>query len=392
MHYKRTLYASFMAYAQSALIITFIPLLFARLHAEFNISYAALGFISSLNFAVQALVDFFGAKYVERIGYRNCILLALFFAALGFIMLGTLPYVLDNTILALVLSILSFAIGGGLIEVIVSPMVAALPSEKPSATMSLLHSFFSWGTVLAILVSTLYFSLFTLSNWRYLSYLWAVLPIVNALLFIKAPILEFGASHEKQSLRHLFRDKIFVLLLLLMFSAGASEIAMSQWASVFAESGLGLSKAMGDLLGPCMFAVFMGASRVIYAKIRIPLIPCIYISAAVCLFAYLITVFANAPLISLFGCALCGLSVGILWPGTLSLSAFFYPGGGTAMFAILALCGDIGCTIAPGVVGAATAAAGGNFAKGLSIATLFPLLTIIFMRIFVKKQQKNKKI
>lgn len=390
-NYKRTKGACFLAYIISALINNFLPLLFLTLNREFGLSFDALGILISVNFVVQAIVDFFGAQYVERLGYRFSILLALTFSSLGFIALGTLPYLLSDTFIALFITVCLYAVGSGLIEVLISPIVAALPEDEGSKTMTILHSFYSWGHLLIVLVSTAFFMVFGLSKWRYLALFWALLPLIDILVFWKAPLRTFGEKVERIPVRNLFKNKLFLLLLLLMLCGGAAELTVSQWISVFAESSLGLEKSVGDILGPCLFALAMGISRVAYGKIRLSLMNALLLCGVLCTLSYFITVFSSLPLLSLLGCALTGLSVGIFWPGILSLAAQKMPGGGTAMLGFLALGGDIGCSLGPGLLGMLFDKTG-SLSPGLLLSSLYPLIITLGTVYLIKKLGKNEKI
>jgi len=388
-NYKRTKGACFLAYIISALINNFLPLLFLTLNREFDISFEALGILISVNFFVQAIVDFLGAQYVDRLGYRVSIMLALSFAALGFISLGILPYTMKNTFFALLITVILYAVGSGLIEVLISPIIAALPEDKGSKTMTFLHSFYCWGHLLIVMVSTAFFATFGIRAWRYLAIFWAILPIIDMLIFAKAPLHVFGEKAKKIPLKSLFTNKIFLLLLLLMLCGGAAELTVSQWISVFAESSLGLPKSIGDILGPCLFALTMGFSRVAYTKMRMPLLRAILLCAVLCTASYLITVFSPHPLLALTGCALTGFSVGIFWPGILSFAAQTMPGGGTAMLGFLALGGDIGCSMGPGLLGYIFEKTN-SLSPGLLLSALYPLLITLGSIYLIKKVGKNE--
>ncbi|HJB29329.1 MAG TPA: MFS transporter [Candidatus Blautia faecavium] len=377
--YYRTLYASYLGYVTQAIVNNFAPLLFVTFQREFSISVAQIGFLVTYNFAVQMIVDLLAAKYVEKIGYKISIVAAHLFSVTGLVGLGLFPGLLGNPYGGLMLAITVYAIGGGLIEVLVSPIVQALPMDEKSSAMSLLHSFYCWGHVLVVILSTVFFNVVGINNWRMLTVIWAAVPFVNMFLYAGAPIKVLVEKGEALPVKKLFTMKIFWLFFLLMICSGAAEQAMSQWASYFAESGLKVSKTLGDLMGPCMFAVLMGASRTFYGVKgeKIPLKKFISISSVLCALSYLLAVFAPVPVLSLVGCALCGLSVGIMWPGVFSLGAEYCPQGGTAMFAFFALAGDIGCSGGPSVVGVISNAFGGNLKTGLFAAIVFPVILLI---------------
>lgn len=384
--YKRTLYASYIGYITQAIVNNLAPLLFVIFQKEFDLTVTQIGFLVTFNFGVQIIVDFLGAKYAEQLGYKNCIVAAHIFSAVGLVGLGVFPYLLGNAYVGLLLAITVYAIGGGIIEVLVSPIVEALPTEEKSSAMSLLHSFYCWGHASVVILTTVFFAIAGTENWKLLTVLWAIVPTVNIFLFASAPIRVLSEDGESLPMGQLFKMKIFWLFCILMVCSGAAEQAMSQWASYFAETGLQVSKSMGDLLGPCLFAVLMGISRLIYGVKgdKIPLKPFITYSSILCVASYLVAVFSPVPLLSLVGCAVCGLSVGIMWPGVFSLASEYCPQGGTAMFALLALAGDLGCGGGPSVVSIISDAVGSNLKAGLLAAIVFPVVLIVGIR-FLKK-------
>jgi fucose permease len=375
LSYRHTLAASYLGYVSQAIVNNLGPLLFLTFQRRFQVSLSDLALLISMNFGVQLLVDLLAAHFIDRIGYRRAAVAAHICCAIGLVSMGILPFALPDPYLGLVIAVFINALGGGLIEVIISPIVEALPGDRKAASMSLLHSFYCWGHVAVVLLSTLYFTLVGIESWRYLPMLWALLPLGNVFLFAGVPMKTLtDESASAQPLGSLMKRRIFLLLFLMMICSGASEQAMSQWASFFAEAGLGVSKTLGDLLGPCAFAVLMGLSRLFFGLQRgqFKLERILLISGGLCIAAYLITVFSPFPLLSLVGCAVCGLSVGVMWPGTFSLSSRIFPLGGAAMFAILALAGDVGCGSGPGLVGLVMN--GTTLKTGLLAALIFPLL------------------
>lgn len=388
-NYKYTIYASYVGYIVQAIVNNFAPLLFLTFQKQYEISITKIGLLITINFAVQLLVDFAAAHFVDRIGYRVSIVAAHGFAAAGLIGLAFLPELFEDPYVGLVLAICLYAIGGGLIEVLISPIVEACPTDDKSGNMSLLHSFYCWGHVGVVLLSTLFFQVFHIEHWRILAILWALVPLVNLFCFLLVPIRTLVEEETALPLSGLFRKKVFWLLVLMMFCSGASEQAMSQWASAFAELGLNVDKTMGDLLGPCMFAVLMGSSRAFYGKFseKIHLKSFIKGSTILCVCSYLIAVFAPNAVLSLVGCALTGLSVGILWPGTFSMATEECPQGGTAMFAVLALAGDLGCSSGPGLVGMISNLADNQLKAGLLAAIIFPVC--LFCAVLLLRGQKE---
>ena len=376
---KRTLAASYIGYITQAIVNNLAPLLFVIFQQQYGLTVTQIGFLVTFNFSVQILVDFLSARYVEAIGYKKCIVAAHIFSGVGLIGLSVFPGLVGNAYGGLLLAIMVYAIGGGLIEVLVSPMVQALPIDGKSAAMSLLHSFYCWGHVLVVVLSTLFFRLFGRDSWRVLPVLWSAIPFGNVILLATAPIRVLNGGEAGLPMKKLFSMKLFWLFAVLMVCSGASEQAMSQWTSYFAETGLQVSKTLGDLLGPCLFAVLMGITRLIYGIFgeKLPLRMFISASGILCIMSYLLAVFAPDPVVSLVGCGICGLSVGILWPGVFSLAAEHCPAGGTAMFALLALAGDLGCASGPSVVGTVSAGLNGGLKTGLLAAVVFPAVLVL---------------
>ena len=372
--FQHTIYASYLGYITQAIVNNLAPLLFVIFQDSMGISLEKITFLITLNFCIQMTVDLLSARFVDRVGYRRCAVAAHILSGLGLVGMAAFPVLFQNAYGGLLAAAALYAVGGGLIEVLISPIVEACPTRNKAAAMSLLHSFYCWGTVAVALLSTGFLAVFGKGSWRALCLLWAVLPFGNALLFARVPIASLTKEDEGMSIRTLAGRKMFWLFLLLMVAAGASEQAMSQWASAFAESGLGVSKAVGDLAGPCFFSALMGTARTLYAKHEeeLPLLKAVAGSGMLCVGAYLLAVLAPWPALSLVGCGLCGFSVGVLWPGVFSLASAHFPRGGTALFALLALGGDVGCSCGPTVVGLAAGAWNGNLKAGLTAALVFP--------------------
>ncbi len=378
-NYNHTLYASYLGYVTQAIVNNFAPLLFLTFQRELHVPLEQITLLVSLNFAVQLVVDALAARFVDRLGYRFWIVTAHLLSGVGLLGLGILPRLMPSPFFGLLVAVVLYAMGGGLLEVLVSPIVEACPTERKAAAMSLLHSFYCWGHVFVVLVSTAFFLLFGVAAWPVMACLWALLPLGNAVYFSLVPIRSLNGEHGGGRMRTLFGSKLFWVLMLLMVCAGASEQGMSQWASAFAEAGLGVSKTLGDLTGPCLFAVMMGMARVLHARFseHMPLMRVMAACAVLCVAGYLLAALSGLPLLSLIGCALVGFSVGVFWPGTFSLAAAGMPSGGTAMFALLALAGDLGCSSGPATVGLAAEAAGGQLRVGMLAAIVFPLLMLL---------------
>ncbi|MCE5197465.1 MFS transporter [bacterium] len=377
INYNSTLHACYLGYITQALIVNLPPLLFVVFRDKFGLSYTMLGSLVVVIFITQLVVDALAIKFVDKIGQRVSAVIAHIFAAVGMVALAFLPRLLPQPYVGLVIASLLFAIGGGLIEVLVSPIVESLPGDAKASSMSLLHSFYSWGQVLVVILSTVALLLVGQDLWFLLPLLWAVLPTVTLFKFARVPLVPPEEKGKQTPLKMLLTSKIFLIALLLMMCSGATEQAMGQWASIFAEKGLGISKTLGDLSGPCLFAVMMGIVRTLYGmkgqKINIQktLIVCSFL----CILSFAITALVPVPAISLLGCSLCGLTVSLMWPGMLSLTARGYPAGGTAMFAMLALGGDLGCSVGPWLTG--IVADSSNLNIGLLTGMIFPAIMLI---------------
>ncbi len=392
LSYNQTISACRIGHITQAIVNNFAPLLFLTFQRLFDISLDKIALLVSINFFAQLVIDLLSVRIIPRIGYRKAAVLAHLFCAVGLIGLCVLPYLLSDAFAGLLLAVILYAVGGGMIEVMISPMVEACPTERKEAEMSLLHSFYCWGCVLVILGSTLFFVLFGVENWRVLACLWALIPLFNAFLFSRVPIRMLEDEEEGISAKKLLSSGLFWVLFIVMLCSGAAEQSMSQWASAFAEAGLQVSKTAGDLAGPCAFAILMGISRLWYSKndSRLSVTRAIFLSGLLCIGSYLLASLSASPLLGLIGCALCGLSVGVFWPGTLSLAAKAVKGGGTRMFAFLALGGDMGCSLGPALVGLVSASRGDDLHAGLFSAILFPALLLLCLLLSRAASQRAK--
>ncbi len=379
-NYNKTLYACFIGYIVQAIVNNFVPLLFLTFHSSYGIPMTQITLLITFNFGLQLLVDLMSVAFVDRIGYRASMVIAHICAVVGFVFLTILPDMCDNPFTGLMIAVTIYAVGGGLLEVLVSPIVEACPTPNKEKAMSLLHSFYCWGHVAVVFVSTVFFRLFGIENWKIMACIWAIVPFANMVLFTKVPIASLIEEGEKGlTMGELFRQKIFWVLMVMMVCAGASEQAVSQWASAFAEMGLGVSKTVGDLAGPMLFAVLMGSARAFYGKFgeKIDLDRFMAGSSILCIISYLCISLVPSPVVGFIGCALCGLSVGIMWPGTFSKAAASIAKGGTAMFALLALAGDVGCSGGPTIVGMVSGALGDDLKMGILAGVVFPILLLI---------------
>ncbi len=386
--YDCTMRACFTGYIVQAIVNNFVPLLFLTFQRTYHIPLQQITLLVTFNFGIQLLTDLLSVAFVDRMGYQASMVLAHILSALGLICLTVLPEWMGHPFAGILISVIVYAVGGGLLEVLVSPVVEACPSTHKEKAMSMLHSFYCWGHVGVVLFSSIFFKLAGIENWKLLAVLWAVIPILNALVFTRVPIAPvLPEGEEGMTIGTLFQNRTFWLLFVMMICAGASEQSVSQWASLFAEKGLGISKTAGDLAGPMAFAVLMGASRAFYGNYgeKINLDRFMAVSSVLCILSYLCLVFMPVPVLSLAGCALCGLSVGIMWPGTFSRASKALPAGGTALFALLALGGDIGCSGGPSLVGMVSGMCKGNLKIGILAALIFPVLLLTGAKFETKK-------
>ncbi len=386
--YKTTIISCFIGYIVQAIVNNFVPLLFITFQNTYNIPLSQITLLVTFNFGVQLLVDLLATKFVDKIGYRISIVIAHISSAAGLILLTVLPNIMEPFI-GILISVSIYAIGGGIIEVLISPIMESCPTDNKEKAMSLLHSFYCWGHVGVVIISTIFFKIAGINNWRFIAIIWALIPIANAFIFLKTPIAPLIAEDEKgMTIKELFVNKTFWILMIMMVCSGASEQAVSQWASAFAEQGLGISKTAGDLAGPMTFAILMGLARVFYGKYgdKIKLDRFMILSTGLCILSYLLISLSPSPLLSLIGCGICGLSVGIMWPGSFSKAAASLKTGGTAMFALLALAGDLGCGGGPTLVGMISNAVDDNMKIGILAAIIFPVVLLICLIFNHKKR------
>lgn len=389
-NYKKTLVACYLGFVTQAISANFTPLLFLTFKSTYGITLEKIAMIPMVFYFAQLLIDLAATKFADKIGYRTCVVVSQVLSAVGLISMAFLPDVLSNPFIGILISVVLYAIGSGLIEVLVSPIVEACPFENKDGMMSLLHSFYCWGALGVILGSTLFFAVFGVGNWKILTILWALIPLYNTFNFISCPMERLVDEGKSMSVRQLLKLPLFWLIIILMICSGASEASMAQWASAFTEAAIGVSKTVGDLAGPGLFAMFMGISRMLYGKFseKLDLTKVMLICGAMCAGCYLLASLSASPILGLTGCALCGLAVGIMWPGSISISSQKCPRGGTAMFAFLALAGDLGATVSPTMVGSFAEIAGGNLKTGLLVATVFPAVLVIGLLLLKKKVAK----
>lgn len=387
-NYKRTQLACYLGFVTQAICANFVPLLFLTFHNTYGVSFRMLALISTCFFVTQLIVDFLCTGIVDRLGYRVCIITAEVTSGVGLAGLAFIPDLLPSAYAGIIVCVIIYAIGSGLTEVLASPIIEACPFENKESMMSLLHSFYCWGSVAVILGSTVFFAVCGIDNWRILAIIWAIIPLYNIYNFVTCPIEPLVEEGKSMTMIQLFKTKSFWVFIILMVCAGSSEIAMAQWASAFAESALNVSKTVGDLAGPCGFAICMGISRSLYGKFgeKVDLTLFMIGSGVMCLACYLLAGLAGIPMLGLIGCALCGFSVGIMWPGSISISSKILPTGGTAMFALLALAGDLGGAIGPAIIGNVSQSAGNNLQAGVLAGIGFPIVLVLAV-IYIRKKR-----
>lgn len=392
--YNKTIFACFIGYIVQSVVCVFAPLLFLTFEESYQIPVDKITLLITVTFTVQIITDLAATFFVDKIGYRICTVFAHVFAALGLVLLAILPEIMSDAFAGILISVVLYAVGGGLIEVVISPIVESCPSEHKDKRMSLLHSFFCWGSVGVIVISALYFWVFGIENWRYLSLMWAVIPAFNAILFMFVPLQNIVKDGEKGlRLFELIAKPRFWLFFIIILCAGACEAGISQWASVFTEQSLGISKSLGDILGPAIFAAMMGACRLLYGRSgeNVDLNTSMTVCGVLCIVSYLTVSLVPLPAISLVGMAMCGFSVGLMWPGTYSMASADIKGGGNIMFALLALGGDLGCVSGPAVVGTVSQMFGEDMKIGILCATVFPVTLTLCMIICGRINKKGRR-
>ena len=379
--YNKTLLACYLGFITQAITANFTPLLFLMFNKNYEVSLGKIAFIPAVFFLTQLVVDIICAQVVDKIGYRKCIITSCLCSALGLILLAFLPELFVDPFVGIIISVVVYAIGSGLVEVLGSPIVEACPFDHKEAVMSLLHSFYCWGSVGVIVISTLFFKFAGIGNWKILACIWAVIPLYNIYNFATCPIEQPNGGEKGMGLVALFKLPLFWVAIILMICAGASELSMAQWASAFAESALGLSKNIGDLAGPCLFAVAMGTVRAVFGKFghKLNLMRFMIFSGALCVVSYLLASLSTMPMLGLLGCIFCGFSVAIMWPGTISICSPRIPKGGTALFAMLAMSGDLGGAAGPAIVGNISQIFNNNLKAGLLAGSIFPVVLILMI-------------
>ena len=388
LNYTSTKIASYAGLFVQAIVNNFLPILFIALQDVYKIGYEKLGRLIMFNFVTQLVTDMLTPKIVGLLGYRKSAIMCQGFAALGLAMLSFMPRIMPVPYVGIVISVMVYAFASGLMEVILSPMVEMLPTKNKSGNMAVLHSFYCWGQAVTTLVTTFLVSLFGYVNWMYIPILWAVVPLINMFSFIRVPIIEPEPERKSDSLKKLLSSPLFRCFMIMMVCAGASEIAMAEWASMFAQQALGVSKVVGDLAGPCAFAIFMGTGRILYARFSASLSfrKTVIALSALCAACYLTTALTHIPLLALISCAVCGFTVSVMWPGTYSAGAKAFPKGDAVMFSVFAMCGDLGCCLGPWILGIIADIK--DLHTGIAFTAIFPIIMLITSIFFFKEEKE----
>lgn len=389
--YTMTKIACYVGYVVQAVVNNFLPILFIALQNIYGLSYEQLARIILFNFLTQMVTDFITPKILAIIGYRKAAMLAHISASAGLVFLGILPKIMESTYFAIIISMVITAFGSGLIEVILSPMVDMLPTSNKAGSMSILHSFYCWGQAFTIIATTVMVMFFGFEGWANIPIIWAVIPFVNIFSFSFVPIIEPEKDQKTASLKQLFQNKSFILFLIMMLCSGAAEITMAQWASMFAQQSLGVSKAVGDLAGPCAFAIFMGAGRIWYANVshKVSFRKTVIVLSVLCAICYIVVGLCDIPSVALVCCALCGFTVSIFWPGTYAEGSNTFKNGGPVMFSAFAMLGDIGCSLGPWLSGVVADGYGLNW--GFVASAIFPVLMIISIFLLISNKKYGVK-
>lgn len=354
--YQLTTISCFVGIFCQAVSSNITAILFIPLMTLYGLSYVHLGLLVGINFTTQVLVDIIASRLVDRYGFRVFVLPSDILAVIGLVLFGLTPVLFDNILTGLVFSTIIFSASCGLQEVMLSPIVNAIPHNDKGPAMALMHSFYAWGQVATIIITTLFLFFFGIENWQVIVFLWALVPLVNFFMFLAAPFP--GVIHENQrmTMRDLILKPFYLVALLAIMGGAATELVMNQWSSTFSEKVLELPKVTGDILGMCGFAVFLGLGRVLYGRYgsKINMNNVLVGSAAAAVVCYIAVAISPLPAISLAACAVCGLAASLLWPGTLVITAEKYPLAGAWIFAILAAAGDIGAASGPFAAGVIT--------------------------------------
>lgn len=379
--YKSTIRACYIGNLVGALVTNLSPLLFVILMGSYNLSFEQVGRLVLINFFTQIIADLAFSKPVDTYGVRPFITLGHALVFIGFVMFAFSPRLFPHSpYTGLMLATVVFSCGGGLLELLLSAIVQAVPSDAKAAAMSLLHSFYAWGFIVVVVLTFLMLKLFGSANWPWLFLIWSLVPLFNFFNFLRVPLPPQVPDEHRTSTRVLASTPFFIFVVLGIALGGAAEVSMSQWTSAYAETTLGLSKQTGDLLGLCLFAGLLGLGRVLYGTYgkRFDIWRVMFLGSLFAAGCYLVAALSQHPIVSLVACAFCGLGVALLWPGSVTNAAHRFPFAGASMFAILAAGGDTGAAVGPWLLGLIADQIPTDFPLsplrvGMVIGTLFPL-------------------
>ena len=408
-NYKRVKYACYTTNVSMSVVANLSPILFLTFHNLYGISYSLLGSLVLINFIAQLLIDLIFSFFSHKFNIPLAVKITPLLTLVGLFLYAVCPLAFPQYAYAgLVVGTLVFSVSGGLAEVLISPVIAAIPSDDPDREMSKLHSVYAWGVVPVILISTLFLYVFGSQSWHWLALLYMLVPLVAFLLFTKAQIPQMETPEKVSGALSFLKNKGLWLCVGAIFLGGASECIMAQWSSGYIEQALGIPKVWGDIFGVAVFSVMLGMGRTLYAKKGKKIENVLFLGSIGATICYLLAAICNMPLIGLVACAFTGLCVSMLWPGSLIVASDRFPQGGVFIFAMMAAGGDLGASVGPQLIGVITDFAIANptivsFAEGMNLAPeqmgmklgmlvgmLFPLTAIAVY--FVIKKSRNEKL
>ena len=386
-NYKITKYTCYLFYVLQGTLLNLTPLLFVPLMEQYGLSYMKLGALASVNFATQLIVDIVLSKLTDKHRYRISLRLSASAAFIGYMIFAWAPGRLGDPYTWLLIGTVVYSIGAGLMEITISPLIHALPDKAKGKSMAILHSFYAWGVVLTVIVSTSVLAIIGRDKWNFIVTGWLIVPVIGFILscIMPVPKPESGENERTAGSFRILIKPAFILFLAMIFFGSCAEAVMTQWSSAFLERAVGLDKLIGDIAGMSMFALMLGLCRMASAALdkKISLSTYMMLGTIGAVICYIIVSVSNVAAVSLIFCALTGFMVGMLWPGTLVLAADAFPKAGAWLFAYLAVAGDLGGVFGPWITGAIADRSGLN--AGLGAAAIFPVIGLICMIIYKRR-------
>ncbi len=400
--YTLTKYASFITCFSTAITGNFSALLFLSFHRMYGISYTLLGLLILMNFGTQLIFDLLFSFCSGKFNLKFCVKITPLVMAVGLVLLGLAPVIFKNNIFfGLIFATVVASCGGGLSEVLSSSVIAAIPSNNPQRTMSILHSCYAWGVVIVVLVTTAFFRFFGIENWAALTLFFAIIPFVAFLMFLFSSVPDLEEDSEDSVQGNILKNKTMWLCVLAIFLGGAAECTMSQWCSTYLEQSFGITKAVGDVFGVALFGAMLGLGRTLFARFGKKIENALFFGSVMASVCYLCAALVPVPAVGMLACAFTGFSVAMLWPGSLLAVQKLVPEKSVTMFALMAAGGDMGASLCPQLVGIITDAVMNlnifssasaeqiSMKIGLLFATLFPVAGIVVFGI-IKNKIKNQ--